>query len=173
MATKYVVHKDQVPMRVRSLKEPYVDDGKVRLRNSTFHVTCNTNFRPKTNEESRIAASNLRIAAQDTFANQARLIPLVTFLNGDQWSEKIIKDVDVLIGVELGTHPKGTRIHCHIKVAINHYSKIHLNPKVIKEHMILNSPGKPFVHYVHISIHSPVFSLEDYIRRDRDLFLPN
>lgn len=169
MSTGFVVRGDAIPVTVTSIKEPIVKSKKPVLKNSTFHVICNTNFRPQTNESARNAADELREAAESAFSSASKIAPMVIFKQeGDQWNEDIIKDVDVLMAVELGRDKRGRRVHCHIKVEINHYSKIHLNPVVIKEHVNLYMRVLR-VQYVHIQVHAGRNwrVLEEYIGKQR------
>ena len=166
--SRYIVPQNKIPMTVHTSTDyPKINElpPPPKPKNSTFLVTCNTNFKPTTNSESRAAAAELKHAAENVFGSVKNIAPLVKFLDGKQWSDETIDNVDVLIGVELGTGKRGGRIHAHIKVEIDHYSKIHLNPPMIKEHMNLHM-HEYGVRYVNISVrNNSVFNIENYIRK--------
>ena len=161
-----------VDVSVVSVREPRKETAP-KLKNSSFLVTMNTNYRPKNNEEAKYLCASLTRGVEGAFKSPSMLIPYVKFLNGDQWSERTIKKVNVLIGVEIGNHQKGSRVHAHVKVEIDHYSKIHLNPVIIKEqvnlHLAKDNAGI-MVHYVNISVRNSNNSIDSYVSKPFKLY---
>jgi hypothetical protein len=97
-----------------------------RLKVSEFLITANTNYRPATTAEAREAGDILKRAVG--IMVEPHTIPdWMTDLYGRPWTKQYIKKVYNTYSAELGRHPKGTRIHAHIHMHIDHYTKLHVN----------------------------------------------
>jgi hypothetical protein len=105
-------------------------------KHSGFFITINTNFNPKQNEEhASECAEKLRKAVKAMLTEEERLKRIVKFLiPGDTWSTDTIKKVSSQFVIERGRHSKGSRIHSHAALHIEHRSKIRLDiPQMQKE----------------------------------------
>lgn len=106
-------------------------------KHSGFFITINTNFNPKQAEENGYdCAERLRKAVKAMLTEEERLKRIVKFLIPDTWSNETIKKIDSQFVVERGRHAKGSRIHSHAVLHIEHTSKIQLDIPKIKEEIL-------------------------------------
>jgi len=108
---------------------------KEQNKHSGFFITINTNFNPKKDEDaSSECAEKLRKGIKAMLTEEERLKRIVKFLNDDTWSTTTIKKVSSQFVIERGRHSKGSRIHSHAALHIEHRSKIQLDiPQISKE----------------------------------------
>lgn len=109
--------------------------NKDKIKHSGFLITINTNYNPKQNEGNATeCAEKLRSAVYDLLHDTDKLEKIIKFLiPGHTFSREYIKKVQGEFVIERGRHSKGSRIHAHATLHIDHYSKIHLDIPKIKE----------------------------------------
>lgn len=138
-----------------------------RVKHSGFLITVNTNFRPRSNDESWAMGYRLENAMRSMLTHQG-LSKIITFQGeGHSYSDRYVKDVKAQFAVEVGHQAKGTRIHSHTLLHIAHMSHIRLSIPAIKQHVIssINDPRIKSV-YVNIRMVRNDRNLEEYLKKD-------
>jgi hypothetical protein len=145
---------------------------------SNFMITLNTNTRVKNAGDALI--NPLYDMAEALFGREEGLREFVEFgrdggtnLAGKkvfdhdpeiEWSDWTVKEFKSAARVEVGVHPKGSRLHLHVPLKIVHWSWIRLNVPRIKvlANEWLEEHGYPLkIHYVFVK--AGRMSPEDYL----------
>lgn len=117
------IESEDLGVRVANLQP-----RKKQNKHSGFFITVSTNYNPKQNESNaEECAEKLRKGMKNMLKEEENLKRIVRFLNGDTWSTTTIKKVSSQFVIERGRHSKGSRIHSHAALHIEHQSKIQLN----------------------------------------------
>lgn len=144
--------------------------GEKVLRESGFLLTVNTNTIPKSGDEAERMGNELKDTIKDLLEGSdangepkiKRLIKFVGERASDEYGTESVKEIKYEIGIELGTHPKGGRVHAHVAIYIKHYSKIHLNTDEIQG-FINNETG--YDTHVNVKYIGGYDALERYISK--------
>ena len=105
-----------------------------RLRNSNFFITISTNVKPRTAQEGSAIGSLLeqgtdRMFSEDVLPAFFRFLPP---FEKDTYQANL-KEIDVDKRVEIGSRPRGGRVHSHALMEVVHDSKIHLNYDAMRQ----------------------------------------
>lgn len=137
-----------------------------KLRFSNFHITINTNVRPTEHEESVEHSERLEDAVRGLLSH-AGLQRIITFhVPGDVYGSKTIRKVTAKFAVELGTQPKGRRVHAHVVLMLQHLSFIRLNLPEIAA-LVREATGVPRP-YVHVEVIRGGCNAIAYLHKQRD-----
>lgn len=121
-----------------------IEPRRKQNKHSGFFITINTNFNPKeADQHGYDCAQRLRKAVKAMLTEEDRLKRIVKFLIPDTWSTETIKKISSQFVVERGRHAKGSRIHSHAVLHIEHTSKIQLDIPKIKEEILPFFQGGP------------------------------
>ena len=109
------------------------DPQPIPSKRAVYLITINTNYRPTTSADSTAAGDILRSTLHDMFGT-ATVGAFVEYLPDPQGDppgsigdENDVMSIRSDIGVELGTDPKGSRVHAHIALDITHTTRIRVN----------------------------------------------
>jgi len=150
----YVHHKDIGPrVKVSNVSfQPGIErktDGYQTKRLSIFHVTVNTNKRPKGSGDGSIH-SHLMLACDGLKYQISNIMDIGNFPrkglelnmvhdhagNNHVWAKPWVEHVNVLYGVEVGSHVKGGREHVHIEIQVYHNSFVRVNGDKTKDYFV-------------------------------------
>lgn len=160
------IETEDLGVRVENIKP-----RKEQSKHSGFFITLNTNYRPGANEENaEECAHKLRKAVKAMLTEEERLKRIVNFLDGQSWNADTISKVSSEFVVERGRSPRGGRIHSHISLHIDHWSKIRLNIPAIKEEILPFFSGGCTCNiknlYVNVRIIKVDLGLRNYLRKE-------
>lgn len=103
-------------------------------RNSNYLITISTNVRPTSPEHQQQLSAALEEATHAVFDSDANLERLIRFNKPHHYySDQYIQNIAVRSATEVGTDPRGGRVHTHVNVKINHTSNItmqHSSPMI-------------------------------------------
>lgn len=127
-------------------------------RRSVFHITMNSNIKPKKMSEKLRMVDELTNFIEDSFASRKFLRDFIVFkVEGDSM-RNVTREIEVDFGVEQGD--KRGRIHAHITMVVTHNSFIRLDPKVLIDDAEYKLGYRPYVHIQ--SFGDPVFATRQY-----------
>lgn len=95
------------------------------IRYTDFHVTLNTNIKPRTQQDSLRLQFELRGAIRETLQDDEYMARLLG-LQQDDYDDNVIRINIGQIGTERGEHPKGGRVHAHFVIEVTHRTTIDL-----------------------------------------------
>jgi ribosomal protein S16 len=135
------------------------------LKHSGFFVTVNTNKKPRTQLELDSITQALREGIADLCSDDG-FKQVIYFLIAGHTFEKHIVNIKVEYAIEIGTSPRGGRIHAHLYIQVVHKSKIRLDKKKIEE-ILLKYLRKYGINslYINIRVIGKDKSIKDYIRK--------
>ena len=112
-------------------------EGAVRKKFSTFFVTINTNYRPKTTAESLSMGASLRRVVNEMLNTTEGLRAVLW----DNWPDGTagfdsIEEASTRFSIELGKDPRGRRVHTHAQVDMTHNTKVQFDKTKIKEFVL-------------------------------------
>lgn len=140
-------------------------------KHSGFLITVNTQIKPTSSEEARALADVLEESMKEAF-DEDNIQDIVEFIDEASthgWSTKYIESVHGEFTVELGKDPKGSRIHAHATIHIDHYSKIRINQATLREFLTdyLSDHSDLPIKKIHLNIRhiSEDSNLQRYLRK--------
>ena len=134
-------------------------------RHSNWFITINTQV-PESNPESDVVLDQLGAAIKTIF-NPNNLYKIVDVIEEDVVfdSNSIIK-AKIKFSLEVGTKPKGSRIHSHVLLKITHRTKIRLSNEAIRGELkrLISSPAfiNPHIFWIVVS---PEANIREYIAK--------
>ena len=107
------------------------DDNR---RSSNYLITISTNVRPRDAAHQQQLSEALEQATHNVFDSDANLERLIRFNKPHHYyGDRYIQNIAVRSAAEVGTDPRGGRVHTHVNVRINHTSNItmkHSSPMI-------------------------------------------
>lgn len=128
--------------------------GNMRqLAGSGFAIVINTNKIPKSREDEmwrRVDLMHAMKTLQRTRSQYASLFNFLTPYDTDTFNNRTIaKIIFSHPTTEVGT--KNRRVHGNMVIQVSHYSKIHIDRNMLKQHMLANLHDKS-IRNLHINI---------------------
>lgn len=94
-------------------------------RKSNYLITISTNVRPRDAAHQEQLSAALEDATRVVFDDDTNLERLIRFNKPNHhYSEQYIQNIQVRSAPEVGTDPRGGRVHTHVNVRISHTSNI-------------------------------------------------
>lgn len=94
-------------------------------RHSNYLITISTNVRPRDAAHQEQLSNALDEVTHSVFDSDANLERLIRFNKPHHhYSDQYIQNIAVRSAAEVGTDPRGGRVHTHVNVRINHTSNI-------------------------------------------------
>ncbi len=121
-------------LRVTEVTRPAVASKGEKKQFSDFFITINTNYRPKTNEESFSMGAKLRTVVQKLFQDPEALRSVLD----ERTDFDRIENVDSNFSIEIGRDPRGRRVHTHIQATITHTTKVFFDKAAVKAFVMAN-----------------------------------
>lgn len=134
----------------RPVIQRIVEDPEDARRHSTYFITISSNYRPE-NENDQVIVENMFYDALAQ-AFQERLEYMLKWRRGFH-PELFLAPPQIRIRVETGGHLKGSRVHAHVILHIEHTTNIQLDYHKLKHEImeqILSGPLNSKVHGVYI-----------------------
>lgn len=116
------------PPRQYEKAGPPSQSKKDPRRKSNYLITISTNVKPRDAAHQQQLSEALEEATHAVFDNDANLERLIRFNKPNHhYSDQYIQNIAVRSAPEVGTNPRGGRVHTHVNVRINHTSNITLS----------------------------------------------
>lgn len=145
---------EDLGMTIRRENQP------LRPSYSAWFITINSNQKPTTFSHMSTLEMKLKNGLRETLAKD-NWPSLFKFKRG---GIDDIKAIDVKVSTEIGSHPKGSRVHVHAYIEVEHFARIHLNYGVfhalVRENVML-----PHNIYINIQPVKPQKNLERYLKK--------
>jgi hypothetical protein len=100
-----------------------------KQRYSHYAITISSNVRPRDDLHAAEIEHVLKQKTEETFGTDEGLREVIVFntaVPGHFYDDRYIQSVDLQYATEIGTDPRGGRVHIHIDVLIHHRSNITL-----------------------------------------------
>lgn len=121
------------------------------IKHSAFFITINTN-KGAIHCDIDALIPEFRAALRDLYGRPGLRAGLIRFLVPGEGMEKVIS-TDSRFKVEIGQHPKGSRVHSHALYQVKHQTMIRLNIPVIYQFILERIRSCPLTNlYVHIDV---------------------
>lgn len=103
---------------------------------STWFVTISTNIRPVDSSDAAALSLDLELTVKEMFSTRHGLEYIMQFLEGSWNDIQHNADNELTWGIEIGSDPRGGRVHAHVQFKLYHTGKIHLDYKRIKQFVV-------------------------------------
>jgi len=130
-------------------------------KRSSWLITLNTNKFP--DEDDSIKDQLEEIIKKDLTGNTFidNYVVIIDDKHIDDTIQDHIVEVKTVYKMEVGTHPKGGRVHAHVLIKITHDSKIRLNYDALRD-LIKDEFGGG---YMNAKIVSSTYDLRNYLNK--------
>lgn len=129
--------------RIQTRTAPPTLEGQ-KLHYSKFHVIWSSNKNPETEAEAVVLVQQMSDIFEEVMAeNPADFVKFkvgnlhLWEIDPSQWNTENIKKFKVRFVIEKGSHPKGSRVHLHAIIYMEHYLNLQLSRKVLKDLLCL------------------------------------
>lgn len=113
------------PRQYEKAGPPSKSNKKDTRRKSNYLITISTNVKPRDAAHQAQLSNALEDATRAVFDDDANLERLIRFNKPNhRYSEQYIQNIQVRSAPEVGTDPRGGRVHTHVNIRINHTSNI-------------------------------------------------
>ncbi len=137
------------------------------LYHSNYHIVVNSNRRATGPVSARELGAQLVESVEAVLGDGAVLSSLI------QWQDEpgVIQKAELQTGAEVGSNPRGGRVHVHVVLQLIHTKQMHLWYRMARELIGAQTSARAHVPRPYVSFkliaRDPMWTLEQYIEKTR------